>query len=672
MLPKILAPAGSPESLRAAVLCGANAVYLGGKSFSARQNASNFSDEELEEAIRFCHLRGVKVHQAINTLAFDSQLEEVRNTALRSAELGVDAFIVQDLGALKIIRSVLPDMPLHASTQMSVHTKDGALLMKEMGFSRVVVSRELSLMQIREICQAPIEVEVFVHGALCMSVSGQCYMSAMIGSRSANRGLCAQACRLPFSADSTEHYALSLKDLSYVSELDKLKDAGVASLKIEGRMKRPEYVAAAVSAVKASLSGENADMSALRAVFSRQGFTNGYLEEKLGSDMFGTRVKDDVTAAKDILPELEKMYEKEAPSLSVSFFAELKKDEKSSLAAKYRDVSVYEEGDVPDLAVNKAIDSAALEQRLSRLGGTPFYVGDFECDIDDGLFLSAASLNELRRKTICALEEKIVEKNTPRYKQCAFKEEKATPLPKKKAVRLFLSDREQLPDDLSDIEAVIIPIEKRAGVTPSEKIYLSLPRFVTDETALKNELSIARKEGFMHIYCSNLSHIYSAKKEGFILHGGYGLNIMNSLAAKELASLGLRDAEASFEMKLTQLSHLSSPIPIGIVAYGKLPLMLTRNCPIKAQVGCKGCKKTLTDRTNRIFPVKCSRDYAEILNSDVLYLADRLDELEGASFLTLMMYDETKEQVSSLINAYRLGKNPPESFTRGLYYRGIL
>ncbi|MDE6595155.1 MAG: U32 family peptidase, partial [Oscillospiraceae bacterium] len=316
--PELLAPAGSMESVLAAVRCGADAVYAGGERFSARANAANFPDAELEKAVRYCHLHGVKLYRAMNTLVFGSEIPDFVEAAKRSAEIGVDGLIVQDLGAARLLRQVLPDMRLNASTQMTIHTPEGAFLAAELGFSRVVAARELTIEQLQRLTETGIEIEAFIHGALCMSVSGQCFMSALIGSRSANRGMCAQACRLPFGAVKGDRYDLSLKDLCGIPHINKLTKIGVASLKIEGRMKRAEYVAAAVTACRAALDGKEPDLETLQAVFSRSGFTDGYLTGETGTAMFGYRRKEDVTAAEAVLPTLRELYRKESKAAGCS------------------------------------------------------------------------------------------------------------------------------------------------------------------------------------------------------------------------------------------------------------------------------------------------------------------------------------------------------------------
>ena len=321
--PEILAPAGSMESLTAAVRCGADGVYIGGKRFSARAAADNFSDEELYTAAEYCHLHGVKLYRAMNTVIFDSEAQAFADAVRVSADAGMDGLIIQDIGAAYIARTVCPDMPLHASTQMTIETPLAAVFAADLGFCRTVPARESSLETIRDICATGIETEVFVHGAQCMCLSGQCYMSALIGSRSANRGRCAQACRLPFTTgnDKDEH-ALSLKDMSLLYHTDELIGAGAASFKIEGRMKRPEYVAAAVTAFRHAVDGSGdlkKDMQMLASVFSRSGFTDGYLTGEVLPDMFGFRRYEDVKAAESVLPSLRELYKSERKCASIYF-----------------------------------------------------------------------------------------------------------------------------------------------------------------------------------------------------------------------------------------------------------------------------------------------------------------------------------------------------------------
>ena len=410
---EILAPCGGAESLTAAVNSGANAVYLGETAFSARRNAENFTPEQLREAVRLCHLSGVKVHVALNTLVFDTELDKLEKTVEMIADCGVDAVIVQDFGVAKTIKKIA-DIPLHASTQMTVTSVSGAEMAKEAGFSRVVLAREMSLKEIERVVKSvDIETEIFVHGAICVCLSGQCYMSAMLGGRSGNRGLCAQPCRLNFTCDKREN-VLSLKDLSLILHLREIEKIGVASVKIEGRMKRPEYVAAAVTACRKALAGETPDMENLRAVFSRSGFTDSYYNGTF-EKMQGVRTKEDVTAAPKAINELKQLYKDVYKRYSVDISAEIHDGQPSECTADCDGVSVTVTGGVPQQAINKPSTAEDIAARLSKLGGTVFEPGKVSCNIDSGLILSASAVNSLRRDVIDKLSEKIIERNNHNY-----------------------------------------------------------------------------------------------------------------------------------------------------------------------------------------------------------------------------------------------------------------
>jgi putative protease len=677
---EILAPAGSMESVYAAVRCGADAVYIGGDRFSARANATNFSTDEIAEAVNYCHLHNVKIYQAINTLVFDNELSDFISAAKLSAETGIDAFIVQDVGAAKLLREALPDMKLNASTQMSIHTRQGALLAKECGFSRVVVSRELSLDQIKEICTADIEVEAFVHGALCMSVSGQCYMSAMIGSRSADRGLCAQACRLPFSAIKGENRCdLSLKDASLIKHISSLRDAGVCSLKIEGRMKRAEYVAAAVSACKNAADGVEPDVDTLQAVFSRSGFTDGYITGSLGKNMFGVRRKEDVVSAEEVLPQLRELYRKETPCTKADFHAVIKRGSPAALEMRSDGCAITVTGDVPQEAVNKPTDIASLEKNLSKLGGTAYEMGNVTAEIDDNVMLPASGINALRRSAVGEMDNaRIASKKHPsRYIEPEFNFPKKMNL-KHKTIRVQLYSASML-DGVPDFaEITYLPLNEIIRNTEkclafNGKIGIAMPRFTVNEREDEKKLELLREKGFDTILCTNFAHIRLGRKLGFILQGGFGLNVTNSLSVKAYSEMGLSGLTASFELKLPQISALGDFLPYGIIAYGRLPLMLTRNCPVKQAVGgCKNCTGGLTDRTGRFFPVKCDGTTSEVLNSDILVMTDRLREVD-CDFALLVFTDETPEEIKHISECCKNGRKPDiQNITRGLYYRGIL
>ena len=672
---EILAPAGSMETLQAALRSGADAVYIGGKRFSARSSASNFTDEEIGEAAGLCHKYGAKLDLAVNTIISDDEADDFCRYVKMAAESGVDAFIVQDWGCAQLIRRCVPDAVLHGSTQMSVHTAEGASLLRELGYARVVPARELDKAAISEICGTGIETEIFVHGALCMSVSGQCYMSAMIGSRSANRGCCGQACRLPFSAVGNKNKAaLSLKDLSLLPKARELAEMGVDSFKIEGRMKRPEYVASAVHELKAALNGDAPDMKLLRGVFSRGGFTDGYYTAQR-KDMFGVREKDDVISAHELIPKIHELYRFERKAHNVDFHAVIKENEPVRITAVCGGLSATIEGDIPQKAINHPTDMDMLTKQLSKLGDTVFSLGTVTADIDDGFIVPAGKLNELRREAAEKLTELVISANTPKYTitdySPAISEHNAVHTAEKLPVRTFCRTVKQAAAASQLSEFVIVPEElindELLGSVDSSKIIASPPRFITDEKRLADRLSQLKDMGVKRLYCHTPDHIAIGRKLEYILHGSFTLNVYNSYSAEYLKSIGLEDCVFSIESTLPQIAGVCSPMPIGIAVYGRLPLMLTRNCPIKNEVGCGKCTKKLTDRTGRELPVACSKEYVEILNSDRLSMLDRTDELKNISFGIAYLSDETDEEIRSALS----GRKPQGNITRGLYYRGI-
>lgn len=677
---ELLAPAGNAESLTAALRCGADAVYIGGKNFSARQNASNFDIDEIKEAVKLCHRYGAKLHIAVNTMLMDSQLGDFISEIKKYAALSPDAFIVQDLGAAKIIKNIAPDIPLHASTQMTVHTPDGAKFAKLLGFSRVVVSREATEKMISEISQTGIETEIFVHGALCMSVSGQCYMSAMIGSRSANRGLCAQSCRLPFSASGiSDEHCLSLKDLSLTEHIEKIKALGVSSLKIEGRMKRPEYVAAAVTAYRNALDGNVPDTETLRAVFSRSGFTDGYFTGKR-TDMFGMREKDDVLSSAAVIPKLKQLYRKERKISELNFDISIKNDLPVILKASDSDgFECTVSGQIPETAQNRPTTEDAAAKQLTKLGDTIYSVGRTNISISEGLAVPVSMLNQMRREAVEKLYTLREKTEKPHINEnFSILQNFAETSFKKPKLRIRTENLECLSEsDISKAEYLIFPIpfilKNREKLMPlREKIIIEPPRFIFDENNINSKLKKLHDDGFTRLMCNNIAFLHSGKVLGYKLHGDFGLNIANSQAAEIISGYGIEDAVISFELKLSQIKKLQTSLKKGIIAYGKFPLMLTVNCPVKNSVGCAECSHSVTDRTKRKFFVRCSEGYTEIFNSEAVYLADKKDELDGLDFITLYFTDETPKQAKKIINDYT-SEHPdtPSGITRGLYFRGV-
>ncbi len=661
--PEILAPAGSMESLIAAVRCGANAVYLGTKGINARRGATNFTFEELKQAVEYCHARDVKIYLALNILISDSERELAYKTVEAGLSLGVDAFIIQDLGLAKIIHSHFPTARMHASTQCSVNSPEGFKALEKMGFVRAVLPREMSLDEIKEIRQATdMELEMFVHGALCMCVSGQCYLSAMLGGRSGNRGLCAQPCRLGFSADASRSCDLSLKDLSLIKNINEITQAGVVSLKIEGRMKRPEYVAAAVTSCKKAIDGEYSasDENTLKSVFSRTGFTDGYFTGER-KDMFGTRQKEDVVAAKDVLKELSHLYDNENPLVPIDIEFICKANRKAELTARALGKEATVVGTVPETAINKPMTEESVETRLAKFGNTQFYLNNITIDLDDGLILPASVINSMRREAVEMLDKVEIQPFTQMpYKAEKYKEKDCTP---------YYTARFLNPDSIPDkhpFKRIFIPIWSSDEDFVDNRAGVEIPRGLFGmEEKLTKRLEHLKKIGVRKALCSNLGAYSLAQKMGFEVYGDFGLNIFNSESAQLFNSPIL-----SFEATLEQTNRIGAK-DTGIIGYGYLPLMLTRNCPIKNHLGCSRCTGKLTDRKGFEFKVKCSPyPCVEVLNPVPVYMGDRQKEIK-TDFIHFYFTDENKNQVEQIINLFKTGGQFDGKYTRGLTYRGV-
>ena len=686
---EILSPAGGYEQAVAAVSCGADAVYLGLKRFSARAGANNFDGEELRRIVGYCHERGVKVHVAVNTIIFDDELSELADTLRLLCEVGADAVISQDLAVAEMVRKCCPGLPLHASTQMTIHTACGLELAKELGFERAVLSRELPGDIIAALAKHDIETEVFVHGALCMCVSGQCYMSAVTGGRSANRGSCAQPCRLPCSVrKGREDYALSLKDMSHLKHLHELENAGVDSFKIEGRMKRPEYSALSAHAASAARRGEDYDEQLLAEVFSRGGFTDGYYTARRGSEMFGRRTKDDAAAARSAYPRIHELYRRECKRSRISFEVMIAPNEPLTVTARDENGLTAEYmGNIPQAAVNRPCDEEFVRKQLSKLGEGFYELGGLKCRIADGLAVPASELNTARRELAEQLSAKRREffSAATAFDQQTAKEMLTAETSRRERhihhnIRLSVRSPEQLSMlDPKDVELAFLPLDtdmirRAAELFPIEKLGVSMPRFSFDEARDISQLREAVSPGVRHLLCTNLAHIVIAKRLGLTAHGGMGLNISNSAALGKLQELGVADAVVSPELKAAQINALGGQLPVAVTAYGRLPMMLTVNCPIRAQVGCKSCSKRLYDRTGRELKVRCSkkRGYVELLNPDVLCISDRQEDFPAADIMQIELHDETAEQARDIVGCFKSGR-PAElkKLTRGLYYRGV-
>jgi putative protease len=686
---ELLAPAGSPEAVIAAVQNGADAVYLGMGNFNARRGAKNFTDEEFEKAVRYCRIRGCKVYVTLNTLVNDRELEPAVTAAKLASDLGADGIIIQDLGLIKAIRSALPDIPLHASTQMSIHNLAGVEAAAEMGLTRAVLARELSLEQIKFITKhASIETEVFCHGALCFCHSGQCYMSALIGRRSGNRGLCAQPCRMQYSlTGSMNEYPLSLKDSCLADRLQELEDAGVSCLKIEGRMKRPEYTAIVTGIYSKALREHRKptaeEMELLERAFSRQGFTQGYLNGDK-QDMFGVRSETEKTD-ESIFTTARKAYaDGELRRVPVHFYTVVQKGEPAKAIAFDDDGNrAVAFGPVPERAKRQGLTDSYLTEQMFKTGGTPYSCVENRAKTEPGLYLPASEINELRRKLISELSERRAVPPTRRVGRLPATPRNLDPVADPKII-FQVRSADQLTKELAALKPdylyapalliaqkpeLVLPFVEQ-GVTP----VAVLPRVITDEQSPEVYAALEKlfDEGVREALVGNLGHVFLAKKAGMKMRADFGLNVFNSLSLEKLREAGFLSATASFELRLSQIRDLLKPMDTEIIIYGRLPLMISEQSLVKTTVQDTA---QLSDRMGSVFPV--ARDFGDrtvIYNAHKLYLADKKEDLyaTGAWGLRLLFTNESGRECVEVAKGHLgLSDYRPNVLTRGLYYRGV-
>ena len=691
---ELLSPAGSPEAVTAAVQSGADAVYLGYGDFNARRNAANFSEEELAAAVGYCHLRGVKVYLTLNTLLTDKELPLAAETAAQADRAGVDAILVQDLGVARMLRQVVPDVDLHASTQMTIHSLDGVLTAAELGMKRVVLSRELPKDQIAYICKhSPVEIEVFVHGALCMCYSGQCFFSSVIGGRSGNRGLCAQPCRLNYGWNNTaDAPLLSLKDMSLAGHLKELSDMGVACVKIEGRMKRPEYVAIVTkvyaAAIREGREPTREELRALELAFSRQGFTDGYFLDQKGPGMFGVR-EENRTGPGALFAQARAEYSRgEQPRVPVKFYAMVRSGETVKVGVEDgQGRQATAEGPVPEAARTRSLTAEAVREQLSKTGGTPFRCEGVECRVEEGLSLPLSQLNALRRQV---LEELTAQRSTPDehvqkefHPGVRYEDRVEEPV-----YTLSVQRGEQITEELMRLRPALVYLPLEVAAKQPDKVALVkryseaaviLPRVLWDRETPKAEelLRTAKEQGIDTVLAGNWGHLALAARLDFQVRGDYGLGVTNTQTLKELKRMGLKSAAISFEQRLARVRDLSKPLDTELIVYGRLPLMIMENCIVKNRYGRCTCGngQQLVDRKGARFPVV--RAYGcrnEILNSKKLFLADKAGDYAhiGLWGVRLMFTTENPRECVQVAERYLgRGSYEPNDITRGLYYRDV-
>ena len=675
---ELLSPAGGYAQLKAAVQSGADAVYMGGSKFGARHSAKNFDLESMREMTQYCHLYGVDVHVTVNTLIKEKELWEIKEYLYNLNDINVDALIIQDLGIAALAREIIPDMPLHASTQMTVTSLEGVRYLEEKGFSRVVLARELSKEEIEYICKnAQAEIEVFVHGAICMCYSGQCLMSSILGGRSGNRGRCAQPCRLPYTLlnsgkTAASGYLLSPKDMSLIDELSELKKIGVASLKIEGRLKRPEYVSAVTGVYRKYLDNPSRvsreDYAQLKNAFSRTGFTDGYYKAKLGKAMMSHENPSNATentfeedALKRALPDAN------VRKIPIGINAVFSEGCVPSITVYDNDGNYATgEGNQPcEKAKNKPLDIDRVKVQLEKLGQTPFLAKETEVYLDEGIAVSLSSINEARRNAVEELIKMRSRRETRR--KCELDLPKSERKPRKTELSCSVRTKKQAMAAMElGIDRIYAPEEiamELGKVTMAEPLYNG-EKISTDSVMVSSAAAM---------------RAYKDKK----LYGDYRLNVFNSLTAKELDCL--ESITLSPELNLKEIKQLVSNTDsdIELIAYGKQGLMLMKNCPLKAAGHCqKNGSYKLKDRKNEEFSFICHKGcVCELINSKPVFMADKIEDLISLNvdFLRLTFTDEDYSECKKIITLYKdalngkKGKNPlgENEFTRGHYYRGV-
>lgn len=682
---EILAPAGSYDSLKSAVYAGADSVYFGAKALNARRNAANFTDEEIKSAVDFCHLYDVKTYLTLNTLMFDSEIKEVTDQIIFACNAGFDAIIVQDLGVISLIKQICPDMPVHASTQMSVHNLADANELYNLGVERVVLSREMSKNEILNITQnSRIEAEVFVHGALCYSISGQCYFSAFLGERSGNRGLCAQVCRLPFGVNDNTRHNLSLKDLSLIDYVSELSEIGVKALKIEGRMKGANYVYTAVSQFKNAAANKSYDKDMLEKSFSRSGFTQSYFLSKIDADMFGIRSDEDISKSKEsktlITAEISKR------KLPVNMKFDISTDKTELLISDYSGNMFITIGNSAEASVNKSLTNDDVIKSLSKLNDTHFLLDNIDGFVGNNIYLPVSALNELRRNAVDNIiklrqTHKSYHVNLPKINLSDFQNKTPAEI---KLTASFINADQISERILKSVEYASIDLFKLHEVDKdilskySNKFVAEIPRiFFEDEKLIQAELNRIKSLGINKVKCHSLGRTKLAIDCGFEVAAGFGLNITNSLSAQFLSRYNPIYITLSPELSVNQINNIKTYDQKVVIGYGHFPLMITRACPVKYEIGCQKCKKNnctyLTDRKGKKFAVQCNNNVSQIFNSVPIYIADKLDDFKGLSFCEMFFTTEDESMCHKIISMY-LQKKPLDThaeFTRGIYFRKL-
>lgn len=698
---ELLAPAGSLEILKGVIESGADAVYVGGSMFGARAYANNFTEEELLEAIDFAHLRGVKVYLTVNTLIKNSEFSKLYDYLLPYYKRGLDAVIVQDLGVVKAIHEYFPSMEIHTSTQMTVTGADGVRFLSQFGVTRVVMAREVSLAEMKRIHEETgMELEAFVHGALCYSYSGQCLFSSILGGRSGNRGRCAQPCRLPYTVEGKkDEYILSLKDMCGIKALDKLHDAGVYSLKIEGRMKQLEYACGVVKYYRSYIDSKkpvsDADYDRIKALGNRCGFTDRYYFDHNGSDMV-TYVKPNfVSNAAEPSPEKRK--------LSIEGELVLREGEPGSLTVKRGDVTYKASIEPVSAALKAPLDKKAAIDRINKTGDTDFEFSHIKAEIGENVFVPNGALNKLRRDAISGLCDKLLKKyyrNDARYADMS----RLTVLPEH-VVKSNAAHDEAINDytiicscmtraqldtligyecfdvfyldfDMYDRKTLIQQFadDVKSLTKRNKKVYLMLPTIFRADSSdyfvsIAKELDKVSFEGFV---VKNYEELYLTEnlfidKKIILDHNMYTFNDVSKSAFFEH---GVSGDTVPLELNSREIMHRNN-IGSQMILYGYYPLMTTANCVHKNTKGCDKKQKLiyLKDRYNKSFAVcnNCKECYNTIYNSLPTMLIKNMSKLKEAGIRSFRysFTIETPKQIKAVMD------DKVAEYTNGHYKRGV-
>lgn len=677
---ELLAPAGGISSAKAAVQSGADAIYLGGPKFNARQSADNFTIEEMQEIVDYCHLYGVLVYVTVNTLIKEREIASLADYAKELNRINADGVIVQDLGVVDIFKKTVPQLPVHGSTQMTITDSFGVSYLNRLGIKRVVLARELSKEKIEKIAKSTdSEIEIFVHGALCMCYSGQCMLSSIIGGRSGNRGRCAQPCRLNYTllektTPVAEGFLLSPKDLNLSESLQAVKNTGSVSLKIEGRLKRPEYVATVVSIYRKYLDNpgkvSSEDKKALLDVFNRGGFTKGFFGHDTGKSMMCHDFSGNLADNK-FTKDIENLCREDANFRKIPIYMYAKLSEGSPLELTVwddKDHYVTIIGDIPsEKAKNKALDSKRIEEQLGKLGSTPYKGINIDVDIASGITIPISEINNMRRKATDILTAEIIKRD-------------------KRPETEFFSHNNVLRTNNIKLSVQAETKEqalcaKKAGINRiyvPENIYKNLD----GEEFIPQLCEIAAEESSDHakMCVENISQLEQYKDKP--LYGGVHLNVYNSYTVEHL---NISCVTLSPELNVHEIKDITDHTDkeTEIIVYGRLTLMLMANCPVKACGKCAKGKSTYTlkDRKNEEFPILCSENcVARLINSKPIYMADKWDVIKktGCDFAKLVFTTESPEECKKIIDEYitathgeKANSLPQNTFTRGHFLRGV-